>query len=232
MEGEAHLTWNRAVRDVLLGMNDGLIETLSLVAGLTGAIAESRLILIAGLAGMLAGTVSMFTSAYVGMKSQQEFFEKELERERREVDEVPEMEREELRYIYRRKGFEGAELEMVVARLTENKDRWVRSMMEEELQLFPERFERPLLAAGLTGGAFLAGAIVPLSSFLVLPPVAALQTAVIASGALLFIVGAGKARLTTGRWVRSGLKMAAFGLTASLLCYLIGTVSGRLLLGP
>lgn len=226
---EEHLTWNKAVREVLLGMNDGLVTTLSFVAGVSGIIADNNIILLTGFLGMLAGAISMFCGAYLSIKSQREFFDKEIEREEKEVDEVPEVERDELRTIYQRKGFQGEDLERIVAHLTSDKERWVRSMMEEELRLFPEHFEKPLAIASLIGSSYIGGAVIPLSPYLFLINPSALQAAIMISAAVLFGVGAGKAQFTRRHWLSSGLEITGIGLAASAACYLIGRASGTLL---
>lgn len=100
---EEHIPWAKSIREVIFGMNDGLVSTLSFLAGVSGAVMESRIILIAAFAEMFAGAASMFSGEYLSVKSQREYFESEIEREKKEVETVPELEREELRDIYRKK---------------------------------------------------------------------------------------------------------------------------------
>jgi vacuolar iron transporter family protein len=117
------------LRDLVLGISDGLVTVLSFVAGSTALLANTNLVLRTGFAEMFAGGVSMGLGAYLGSRSQRELYEKERQRESREVEEMPERERDEIRNIYARKGFSGADLEMIVARLSEDKTRWVDLMM-------------------------------------------------------------------------------------------------------
>ena len=161
---ERHPAGGSTIREVVFGANDGLISSLALVSGMAGATPNRSAILIAGLAGVVAGTVSMAIGAFVSTKSVREFQESEEQRERYEIEHVPELEREELAEIYRQKGFAGAELERVLDRLTENPERWLRVMMAEELGLAGEVLN-PYMAALVMGVAFALGGIVPVMSY-------------------------------------------------------------------
>ncbi len=114
---------------------------------------------------MFAGAISMAAGTYLSTKSQKEFYESELAREKREMEELPEIEAQKIRDIYKEKGFGGKELELVVKRITFNKDIWLKVMMEEELGLHG-RFENPVRSMLVMGLAFFVGALVPISSYL------------------------------------------------------------------
>ncbi len=226
---EEHISWGKSAREILLGMSDGIITTLAFVAGVTGVIHDNHIILLTALAGISAGTISMFFSAYLSMKSQKELFENEIKRETREVDEVPEIERQEIREIYRKKGFKGEDLEMIVDRITSDKDIWVRSMMEEELKLFPEDIGRPFFTASLIGVSYIIGSLIPISPFLLFPPAFALILAIVTTIFVMFGIGAIKARFSHKSWLKSGLENTSVVMAATLLCYVIGKVSGNFL---
>src|SRR5207249_10537180 len=117
----------------MFGVNDGLVSTMGFVAGATGALMQGHLVLLAGIASVVAGALAMGLGAYLASKSQREFFESERAREHREIEEVPEDERKEIRDIFAQMGFLPDEVEMIVRRITSNKDLWVRFMMREEL---------------------------------------------------------------------------------------------------
>ncbi|ODS33295.1 MAG: VIT family protein [Candidatus Scalindua rubra] len=219
---EEHIPWAKSIREVIFGMNDGLVSTLSFLAGVSGAVMESRIILIAAFAEMFAGAASMFSGEYLSVKSQREYFESEIEREKKEVETVPELEREELRDIYRKKGFNKEEVEMIVRRLTSNKKLWVKSMMEDELKLFPEKFDKPLKNATLIGISFLVGSIVPVIPFIFFTAWHALMYSVAASVVVLFVFGIAKARITNKNGLKSGLELTLFAMAASVICYFIG----------
>src|SRR3989338_7446533 len=138
-----HSSRGRAIREVVFGGNDGLVTTLGFLMGVYGAINDQRIIIIAGIAEAAAGALSMATGAYLSSKAEREHYEREMRREILEMREMPEQEREEVRRIYRAKGFVGAELEMVVERITANPRVWLKMMMEEELGLIAEPADAP-----------------------------------------------------------------------------------------
>ncbi len=223
MQDEKHISWGKSIRDIIFGMNDGLVSTLSFVAGFSGAVTDNKIVLIGAIAEACAGSISMFAGAYLSIKSQREFFEAEIERERQEVEDDPEQERAEVTAIYEQKGFKGEKLKMVVDHLTADKDRWVRCMMEEELKLFPEKFDKPIVIASIIGGAFVCGSLVPILPFVLLEKSSALIIALTASILTLFGVGVWKATVLTGKnWFKSGIEIAAIGMAAFTACYFIG----------
>ncbi len=218
--------WHRSgagglLRDLVLGSSDGLVGFLAFVAGVSASLPTQRSIVLAGFAEMFAGGTSMGLGAYLGAKAEREFYEKELRRERREIAEMPQEEREEIRQIYRRKGFEGKELEMVVERITEDKERWLRIMMHEELGLTQSVFVPPRRAGFGVGLSYMLGALFPLAPYFFLERPRALLASMVATFFVLFSVGASKARFTQRRWWKSGLEMACLGLAGALVCYLI-----------
>ncbi|MEE9259863.1 MAG: VIT1/CCC1 transporter family protein [Candidatus Scalindua sediminis] len=219
---EEHIPWAKSIREVIFGINDGLVSTLSFLAGVSGAVMDSRIILIAAFAEMFAGAASMFCGEYLSVKSQREYFESEIEREKREVETVPELEREEIRDIYRKKGFNKEEVEMIVRRLTSNKKLWVKSMMEDELKLFPEKFDKPLKNGTYIGISFIAGAFVPIFPFIFLTSWNALICSIVLSIMALFVVGIAKAKITNTSWLKSGFELTIFAMCATVICYFIG----------
>lgn len=223
-----HSPEGRAIREVVYGATDGLVTSLGFVIGVFGALHESRLIVITGIAGATAGALSMGFSAYISSKSQREFFLAEIERERREMKEMPEKEREEVRKIYRAKGFHGEELEMVVRRITADPKVWLRTMMEEELGLVATSFDTPWLVGVITMASYLGGAFLPIFPYMGSAPSAAFPWSVGVSVAALFGLGAGKTRLTRTPWLKSGLEMMAIGLISALVGYGIGRITGTL----
>lgn len=218
--------WHRSgggglLRNLVLGSSDGLIGFLAFVAGVSASLPTQRSIVLAGFAEMFAGGTSMGLGAYLGAKSEREFYEKERRRERREIAEMPEQEREEIREIYKRKGFDGKELEMVVERITEDKERWLRIMMHEELGLTQTAFVPPVRAGLGVGLSYMVGVLVPLAPYFLLERPGALFASMLATFLVLFSVGAFKASITQRRWWQSGLEMACLGLAGAFVCYFI-----------
>lgn len=225
-----HTPRGRAIREIVFGANDGLVSTMGFVAGITGSIADSRLVLLAGLAEMFAGAISMFFGAYISSKSQREFFEKEIRRERREIEEKPEEEQEEMRVIYRDMGFEKEEVDTIVSRLTRDKKSWLRIMLREELGIVVEELGNPLKVGVVIGISFIIGAIPPILPYIFMGNAhSALKVALPISLAAMFAIGAWKTRITKTGWLMSGLEMLAIGSAAAGIGYALGRLASHLL---
>src|SRR3972149_3283325 len=156
------------LRDIILGGQDGLVNVLGIVLGLAAAAVDLRIILAGGLAATFAESVSMAAVAYTSRRAEQSFYEGELAREKREIKEVPEMEVEEIREIYRKKGFSGKLLDDVVAQITSNEEVWLDEMMKFELGLQSVETKNALGSALVVGIAALVGSLIPLTPFFVL----------------------------------------------------------------
>src|SRR5580765_1562713 len=126
-----------ALSDVILGGQDGLVNVLGVILGVAAATSDTRIVLVAGLAATFAESVSMAAVAYTSTLADADFYESERAREYRHIQEVPALEREEIRSIYERKGFNGELLERIVNTITRDKDVWVAVMMTDELKLAP-----------------------------------------------------------------------------------------------
>src|SRR5262249_45093579 len=161
-------------REIVFGMNDGLLTSMGFVAAVSGALEEPGPILASGLAALVSGTLSMGIGGYISVKAQREFYESEIRREIHEMATMPEHETEEVRQLYRAKGFRGADLGRIVAHITSNRNTWLKVMMEEELGLFPEHETKPLVSATYIGLSFALGAVVPLLPYFFLPPMVSL----------------------------------------------------------
>ncbi len=223
-----HTPKGRAIREIVFGANDGLVTTIGFVAGVTGSIADARLILLAGLAEVFAGAISMFFGAYISSKSQREFFEKEIRRELKEIEEKPEEEKEEMNVIYRDMGFNDKEVDIIVSRLTKNKKSWLRVMLREELGIIVEDMDNPLRTGLIISISFILGAFPPLLPYILMDNAhAALKVALPVSLATMFFIGVGKTRITKTKWSRSGLEMLAIGSTAAGVGYLLGMLASR-----
>lgn len=220
-----HTPKGRFIREVMFGMNDGLVSTIGFVAGATGALMHTRLVLLAGIASVVAGALAMGIGAFLASKSQREFFESEKARERREIEEVPEVERNEIRDIFTKLGFQKDEVEMIVHRVTSDKDLWVRFMMREELGILEESFDNPVTVGLLMSGAYVAGGVPPLLPYLAMEgPLAALKVGVAVSLVALFIIGVGKTALTKQPWLKSGIEVTLLGSLAAGVGFVIGKI--------
>jgi VIT1/CCC1 family predicted Fe2+/Mn2+ transporter len=211
-----------ALSDVILGGQDGLVNVLGVILGVAAATANARIVLAAGVAAALAESVSMAAVAYTTRRADQALYESEVQRERRHFERVPELETEEVRTMYRAKGFDGALLDQIVATITANKEVWLAVMMAEELRLAPVDARRALRAAFVVGVAALVGSILPLAPFVAAGVRTATWLAVAISAVTLFVVGAYKSLRTVGSWITGGLEMAGIGLAAAAIGWLAG----------
>ncbi|MGH8014378.1 MAG: VIT1/CCC1 transporter family protein, partial [Candidatus Binataceae bacterium] len=176
-------------------------------------------VIMAGLAEMLGGGVSMGLAAFASARAQVEFYQSEIRRESEEIKRWPDRERDEIRGIYRNKGFSGALLEQIVSHITSDPARWSGVMMREELG-FGEEVNQSPLRSGLTVGiCYLLGALVPLLPYLFARPPLGIIISAIATVAVLFAVGAIKTAITSRSWWRSGLESMAIGIAAGAVTY-------------
>ena len=223
-----HTPKGRAIREVIFGMNDGLVTTIGFLAGVTGSIAEGRYILLAGMAEVVAGAISMALGAYLATKSQREFFHSEIEREKWEIEKMPEKEAEEIRAIYGGMGFTAPEQEMIVNRVTSDKDILLRFMKREELGLFDEHLDDPRHVALTMGLSFTAGALPPIIPyFFISDPHHAIWVAILLSVLFLFSAGVAKTRLTKAKPLRSGLETTLLGILACAVGYGLGWLAEK-----
>jgi len=215
-----------SIRDTILGFQDGVVNTLGLVLGVASAVQNTKIVLISGLVTTFAESISMAAVAYTSTKAAHEFYESQLEREKKEIQDIPQIETEEIREIYHKKGFRGKQLSSIVKKITSNKKLWLGTMMAEELKLFPEDYESPLKSTFVVGISAVIGSLVPIIPFFVFSVKPGMISALFLSILCLFIVGAVKAKFTIGNWKKSGIEMAVLGTLAAVAGYFIGSLLG------
>ena len=213
-----------ALSDIILGGQDGLVNVLGIILGLAAATGDTYVIMVAGLAATFAESVSMAAVAYTSTLADADYYESEREREYRHIQEVPNLEKEEIRTIYRDKGFKGDLLERIVNTITANPDVWVAVMMSEELQLRPVNRRIALRSSIIVGIAAIIGSLIPLVPFLFVSVSLAIILSVVLSALVLFAVGVIKARMTVGHAGKSGLEMALIGTISALIGYGVGVL--------
>lgn len=219
-------TRGQHLADAVLGATDGIVTTFAVVAGAAGALLSPGVVLIMGFANLVADGLSMAVSNYLGARSQQDAWVEERKREIWEVEHLPEAEREEIRRIYRRKGFTGEILERIVATITEDENRWVEEMMREELGIHEERIT-PLASGAVTFVAFVVAGFLPLL-FYVLQffgfalPFGAFALSLGVTIAALFGVGAARSFMTLRPWWLSGLEILTVGGLAAACAFVVG----------
>jgi predicted membrane protein (TIGR00267 family) len=172
----------------------------------------------------MAESISMAAVAYTTSVAEGELYRGERAREYRHIEQVPALERAEVRTIYANKGFSGELLDRIVETITKNKDVWVAVMMAEEHGLSDTSRRASLRSSVVVGIASLAGSLLPLAPFVFWRGSLASWIAVAVAAAVLFVFGAYKARVTVGRPMRGGLELAAIGTLAALLGYAVGAL--------
>lgn len=225
-ERERHRIERMKLRELILGGQDGLVNVLGVVLAVASATNDSKIIIISGLAALFAESISMLAVAYTSSKAANEVYESELKREKEEIEEVPELERQEIWDIFYEKGLRGDILEKVVNKITSDRKLWLDVMMKDELKLFPAGRESPIKDALIVGLAAIIGSLFPLIPFFLLSVSSAMLWSVVFSAFVLFIGGAVKAKLTVGKWWASGLELAFIGMLAAILGYVIGAIVG------
>lgn len=213
-----------AISDIILGGQDGLVNVLGIILGVAAATGDAYIVLVAGLAATFAESLSMGAVAYTSTVADADYYESEREREYRHIKEVPNLEKEEIRSIYANKGFDGEMLNKIIDTITANQDVWVAVMMAEEHQLQPVNRKHALRSAIIVGVAAVIGSLIPLIPFMFVPISAAMVISISLSAFVLFTVGVVKARMTVGHPGKSGIEMAAIGITSALVGYAVGVL--------
>lgn len=221
-----HTPEGRLIREFVFGINDGLVTTIGFVAGVTGALVNTKIVLLSGTAEIVAGTLSMFFGAYLATKSQNEFYQKEIKRETREIKENPDKEIEEIYEIYQDKGFTKDEIDPIVKKLMSNKKILLDFMVQDELGISKDYYENPLKIALYTGLSFLAGGIPPLFPFFFIKnALISIAISIILSLAVLAVTGIAKAKVTKTGFIKSAIEMILIGGFAAT----VGFICGRLI---
>ena len=213
---ERHFTASEVVRDVVIGMSDGLTVPFALAAGLTGAITTTSIIVTAGLAEIAAGSVAMGLGGYLAAKSDAEHYAKEREREKREVAEIPHEEMKEVAEVFEEYGLTREQTLPLVEALRKQPQKWIDFMMRFELGLEKPDPKRALTSALTIGGAYAVGGFVPLAPYMASTRAStALLFSVLVTLLALLIFGFIKGRFTGMRPVRSALQTAFIGSVAA-----------------
>ena len=217
---EKHFTAGAAVRDVVIGMSDGLTVPFALAAGLTGAISQTHLIITAGLAEIAAGSIAMGLGGYLAARSDAEHYANEERREASEILTVPDTEAQEVREIFESYGITLEESSGVVASLRRRPEDWVRFMMRFELGLEEPVTGRSWKSALTIATAYVVGGFIPLSAYLVMPDAhGALKLSVVITLAALALFGGIKGHFTGVPILRSGFQTVLVGGAAAAAAF-------------
>lgn len=216
------------LRDFIYGAIDGCVTTFAVIAGAMGAELSAGIVLILGFANLIADGFSMAVSNYLGTQADRQLLQRARRIEENHVEEIPEGEIEEIREIFRQKGFEGELLERVVQVITGNRKLWVDTMLREEWGLALDG-PSPWKAGATTFAAFLFIGLIPVLPFVVFYFVpdrltTAFAVSLVITAATFFGIGALKARYVAESWLRAGTETLLMGGGAALLAYLVGVL--------
>lgn len=217
------------VADAIYGVNDGLGAVFGIVSGVAGATNnQQHYVLISGLAGMLASSLSMGAGAYLAAKSEAEVYEAEIAREKREVEENPEEEIEEMSLFYQLQGFTPEESQRMAERLAEQPDQMVQAMAQHELGLSEHHFPNHWKSATSAAISTAIGAFIPIIPFFFMSGVEAVVASFAVSIVAHFAVGAVKSLITIRSWWASGLEMTMVGVIEAVVTYGLGLAFGAM----
>lgn len=213
---ETHLTGSELLKDIVIGMSDGLTVPFALAAGLSGAVKNVELIVIAGIAEIAAGSIAMGLGGYLAGKTEQDHYNSELRREYYEIEHVPDIEREEVRVFFESLGLSPEIQKHAVDELVQDKDRWADFMMKYELGLEKPDPKRARKSAFNIGMSYIVGGLIPLSPyFFVGDGITGLRISAVVTLICLFVFGWFKSRLTGTNPLSGALKVMFIGAMAA-----------------
>jgi VIT1/CCC1 family predicted Fe2+/Mn2+ transporter len=225
---ERHFTAGETVRDIVIGMSDGLTVPFALAAGLSGAVSSTTIIITAGLAEIAAGSIAMGLGGYLAARSDAEHYNSERIREQQEIKEKTEAEKGEVMDVFVSYGLTKVESAPIVDALSKRPDAWIDFMMRFELGLEKPDPKRAFTSALTIAASYIVGGLIPLSPYFFFSPAStALLISVIATLLALLIFGYIKGRFTGARPFRSAVQTALIGGLAAAAAFLIARIISR-----
>ena len=222
---EEHMQSSALLRDIVIGMSDGLTVPFALAAGLSGAGAISSIVVIAGIAEIAAGSIAMGLGGYLAGKTEQDHYESELKREYEEVERVPEIEKQEVKEFFQQIGLSEEVQQKATEEISKDKKRWVDFMMKYELDLDPPDPRRARNSALNIGVSYVVGGIIPLSPyFFIHNSSEALKISIVVTLICLFIFGFFKCRMTGVNAAWGAVKVVFIGAAAAAAAYGVAMV--------
>ena len=219
---ERHFTASELVRDVVIGMSDGLTVPFALAAGLSGTIQDTRLVVTAGLAEIAAGSIAMGLGGYLAAKSEAEHYVSEKRREEAEIVNLPQVEREEVAEVFREYGLGAADIEPILQAFEKNHPAWVDFMMRFELGLEEPDPRRALQSAIAIASAYVAGGLIPLAPYMMVRTTRdGLMISIVVTLMALLVFGYIKGHFTGTRPIRSAFQTTLIGGVAAAAAFLI-----------
>jgi vacuolar iron transporter family protein len=224
---EKHFTASAVVRDIVIGMSDGLTVPFALAAGLSGAIDNTAVVITAGLAEVAAGSIAMGLGGYLAARTDAEHYATERATEVLETEMIPEQEAEEVAVVFRAYGLPEETVATVVKAIRGDRDRWVDFMMKFELGLEEPDPKRASRSAMTIAGSYIAGGMIPLAPYFFLPSIhSALIVSVIVTLLALLVFGYVKGRFTVKKPFRSAWQTVVVGGLAASAAFALAKLFG------
>ena len=225
---ERHFRANETVRDIVIGMSDGLTVPFALAAGISGVSgAATKIVVLAGLAEIAAGSIAMGLGGYLAARTDFEHYITEKKRENWEIDHLAEREKEEVANVFRGYGMQDAQITPIVDAMSQNREQWLDFMMRFELGLENPDPKRARISALTIGLSYIVGGFIPLSSYILIPNlITALLVSVIVTLIALFLFGFIKGSFTGTKPLRSGLQTVLVGGLAAGVAFLLARLIG------
>lgn len=229
MHSENHVTSSETIRDIVIGMSDGLTVPFALAAGLSGAISSSTLVVTAGIAEIVAGSIAMGLGGYLAGKTEADHYNSELKREYDEVERVPEQEKIEVQEVFAEFGLSKALQQQIADEMAKDKKKWVDFMMRYELGLEEPNANRATKSAITIGLSYVVGGIIPLSPYIFIGHApTALGYSCIVTLICLFVFGYFKSKMTGQPAISGALKVVVIGALAAGAAFIMAKlINGR-----
>jgi vacuolar iron transporter family protein len=213
------------VGDAIYGVNDGLGAIFGIISGVAGFTENTHTVLISGFFGALASTLSMGAGAWLATKSEYEVMETALAQERREIEEDPQHEMEELALLYQLKGFSPEESVRIAETIAQDKEQFLKTMVQEEFGFHEASRGNPWMSALFGSVSTFVGGIIPLLPFFFMKGLPAMVAAAVVSLLAHFAVGAAKSLITVRSWWASGIEMTLVGIIVGVVSYALGAIA-------
>ncbi|GAA4087217.1 VIT1/CCC1 transporter family protein [Mucilaginibacter panaciglaebae] len=222
MHHEQHVSSSETIRDIVIGMSDGLTVPFALAAGLSGAVNASGIVVTAGMAEIVAGSIAMGLGGFLAGKTDADHYNAELKREYEEVERVPDQEKEEVKQVFADFGLSGTLQQQIADEMAKDKDKWVDFMMKYELGLEQPNPNRAKKSALTIGISYIVGGIIPLSPYIFIDnSVQALYYSCAITLIALFIFGYFKSKLTGQPPVMGAIKVVVIGAIAAAAAFIL-----------
>lgn len=220
-----HTTRGRIIRDIVYAIDTGLVTTVAFIAGISISLVTRNRVISAGLIQIISGTLAIFFGSYISTKAQKNFFESQIEREKREIEEDPQKETQEIREVFKDMGFVEEEQEIAVKRITVNKQKWLEFMVQEEIGISPGLIDNPFEIGFISAGSFILGALPAIFPFFIFANVTkAMLVSAISVLIFLFILGTIKTRVTKVHWFISGAETLLIGALSCGTGFFLGRI--------